>query len=375
MTDVEFLRGMRFSWTKIAQILGISRATLYRRLEEEGVSPHAYYSTISDLQLDHLVQSIKQVHPNDGERMMIGHLAQHNVIVPRARLRASIHRVDPINTAVRRSVTIRRRVYHADGPNSVWHIDGHHKLIRWGFVTHAGIDGYSRTIVYLRCSDNNRAETVMSAFQEAVQKHGLPSKVRSDLGGENADVWRYMVEQHSDSSAIITGASTHNQRVERLWRDVFRCVSVLFYETFYKMEEEGTLDSINQLDLFCLRFVFLKRINSALDSFVESWNNHPVSSARNMTPNQLFIQGAIEQNLVPLCTPPSLPTQPSLYLQQPRDHVRVPQLSFTPCSVLVQIIGTVDCSRESVDFGCDIYQQITTMVGQHLLSGCGNCSF
>ena len=196
---------------------------------------------------------IKQTLPNDGERMMLGHLSQHNVFVPRARLRASIHRVDPINTAILRSVTIRRQVYRADGPNSVWHIDGRHKLIRWGFVTHGGIDGYSRTIVYLRCSDNNRAETVVS-FPASSRETWVPSKLRSDLGVENGEVWRYMVEQHVDSSAVITGASTHNQRIERLWRNVFQCVSVLFYDTFYKLEEEGILDCLNELDLFCLRF-------------------------------------------------------------------------------------------------------------------------
>ena len=106
---------------------------------------------------------------------MIGHLARHGVIVQRARLRASIHRVDPVNTAIRRSVTVRRRVYHAHG---------HHKQISWGLVTSGGSDGHSQTVVFLRCSDNNRADTVMCAFEEAVQKHGLPSKIRSDLGGE-----------------------------------------------------------------------------------------------------------------------------------------------------------------------------------------------
>ena len=71
-------------------------------------------------------------------------------------MRASIHRVDPENTAIRRSVTIRRRVYHVDGPNSLWHVDGNHKLIRWRMVIYGGIDGYSRTVVvFLRCSDNN----------------------------------------------------------------------------------------------------------------------------------------------------------------------------------------------------------------------------
>ena len=46
-----------------------------------------------------------------------------------------------MNTAIR-SVTIRRRVYCVDGPNSLWHIDGHHKLIKWRFVVHGGINGF-----------------------------------------------------------------------------------------------------------------------------------------------------------------------------------------------------------------------------------------
>ena len=42
------------------------------------------------------------------------------------------------------------------GPNSLWHIDGHHKLIRWRIITHGGIDGFSRIPVYLHASGNNR---------------------------------------------------------------------------------------------------------------------------------------------------------------------------------------------------------------------------
>ncbi len=39
------------------------------------------------------------------------------------------------------------------------HINGHHKLINWRFVIHGGIDGFSRSIVYLKCSPNNYAAT------------------------------------------------------------------------------------------------------------------------------------------------------------------------------------------------------------------------
>ena len=45
---------------------------------------------------------------------------------------------------------------------------GHHSLIRWRFVVHGGIDGYSRTIVYLSCATNNTSHTVYKLFQRAV---------------------------------------------------------------------------------------------------------------------------------------------------------------------------------------------------------------
>lgn len=36
MEEIEFLRSVHFSWTKIAEFLGVSRSTLYRRLGEDG---------------------------------------------------------------------------------------------------------------------------------------------------------------------------------------------------------------------------------------------------------------------------------------------------------------------------------------------------
>ena len=112
-------------------------------------------------------------------------------------------------------------------------------------------------------ADNNRASTVLSAFMDAVYIHGLPECIRTDLGRENIEVWRLMVEEHNSTAAVITGSSTHNERIECLWRDVYRCVAVLFYDTFYSLEQEGKLDPLNEIDLFCLHYIYLPRINSA----------------------------------------------------------------------------------------------------------------
>ena len=44
---------------------------------------------------------------------------------------------------------------------------------------------------------------------------------------------------------MITGASMHNQKIERLWRDVFDGVIGFYYELFSFMKENGILDLFN----------------------------------------------------------------------------------------------------------------------------------
>lgn len=175
------------------------------------------------------------------------------------------------------------------------HIDGNHKLIRWRFVIHGGIDGYSRKIVYLHCSTNNRADTVVGLFQQAVEDHGLPSRVRSDMGVENVDVARFMIHNRGlNRKSIITGSSVHNQRIERLWLDVKRAVVRRFHALFYFMEDIGILDPLNETHLYSLHLTFKPRINDALQELTQDWNHHPISSARNMSPHQIWRLGLIE---------------------------------------------------------------------------------
>ena len=69
-------------------------------------------------------------------------------------------------------------------PNAMWHVDGNHKLIRWWLVIHAGVDGFSRTVVFIKCANNNKSVTVLEAFRMGVSQFGIPDCVRSDHGGE-----------------------------------------------------------------------------------------------------------------------------------------------------------------------------------------------
>ena len=372
LEEIEFLRSLRLPYTKIASFLGVSRSTIYRRLQENGISYESKYTDISDSDLDNVIVSIKRDHPNDGERLVIGHLAARSILVPRARVRAAIHRVDPDNTALRRRIALRRRVYHVNGPNSLWHLDGHHKLIKWQMVTHGGIDGYSRTVVFLRCSDNNRAYTMLSAFTSGVEEYGLPERIRTDMGGEMTQVWQYMIEQHNFPNAVIVGSSTHNQGIERLWRDVHRCVGKIYHDLVTQLEDDGFLDPLNETDLYCLHFVFLPRINVMLRSFQESWNNHSLSSAGSLTPNQLFIRGGIEQDLIPNIPHNNQSSQGQF--PTPGDQVPVPRIHFNPCSRLYSQITRHNFPTASCDdFGYDFYKELISIVGRHV-SRCSDCS-
>lgn len=171
-------------------------------------------------------------------------------------------------------------------------MDGNHKLIRWRFVIHGMIDGFSRMVLHLHVAENNKAETVLSMFLQSVDRYGLPSKVRSDMGGENMLVAQYMINhEQRGPGCMITGRSVHNQRIERLWRDVFSDCTGCFYALFYALEESGVLDHNNESDLYALHIVYLDDIEQQLNQFKEGWNRHRMRTCNNRTPTQHWLLG------------------------------------------------------------------------------------
>ncbi len=116
-------------------------------------------------------------------------------------------KVEIVNTESSRNAlppAIQRRTYSVLGPNTLWHVDANHKLIRWRLVIHGCVEGYSRIVTFLCCSNNNWSEAVVESFVNATQKFCTPFRVRTDLGGENVQVWRFMEEvRGADRSSYI----------------------------------------------------------------------------------------------------------------------------------------------------------------------------
>ena len=132
-------------------MLCVSRTTIWRTICQKDGICNQRYTDISDPDLGAVIHDLVTSYPISGLTILFGHVRILGIRVQRERFRLSMIRVDPINVSMRRMRVIRRRICSVPGPNALWHIDGHHSLIRWRMVIHGAIDVYSRLIT------NNRA--------------------------------------------------------------------------------------------------------------------------------------------------------------------------------------------------------------------------
>ena len=238
--------------------------------------------------------------------------------------------------------------------------------------------------MYLYCSNNNCASTVTQLFQRACSLFGVPSRVRSDRGGENVGVCEYMIRTRgTDRGSHIAGPSTHNQRIERLWRDVFRCVCSTFHSLFHHLEEVGDLDPESLCDLYALQSIFVPRINHSLTEFACSWNYHPLRTERNWSPRKIWMNGVLGFDDQYFTTARDVVAEPvpteglEMYGQDPQgplssdieDICTTVTVTGPPCPLNEEdeatFRRTFDSLAPSEDFGIDLYLAARAFVHAH----------
>jgi hypothetical protein len=133
METLDGLLGKNFSVPEIAEMLCVSVRTIRNRMSAYDLAVGSYYTQLTDDELDQHVSDILRQFPNTGYKQMMGHLKSNGLRIGVTRVRESMMRIDPMGIMDRslQLRTIKRRKYTVPCPNALWHIDGHHKLIRY----------------------------------------------------------------------------------------------------------------------------------------------------------------------------------------------------------------------------------------------------
>ena len=89
------------------------------------------YSNLSNDRLDELVKEAIGENKKIGMEGVRAKLKATGVTVQRQRVRNAVEKVDPVGIAIRSlRPKLQRSTYVVAAPNSLWHLDGNHKLIR-----------------------------------------------------------------------------------------------------------------------------------------------------------------------------------------------------------------------------------------------------
>ena len=100
-TQLACMLEKNFTVPQIAGILRVSVRTIRRRMSEYGLSVHALYSQITDIELDIIVTGVQSQFPMCGNRQMQGHFLARGIRVQQHRIREAQRRVDPCGSVMR----------------------------------------------------------------------------------------------------------------------------------------------------------------------------------------------------------------------------------------------------------------------------------
>lgn len=145
------------------------------------------------------------------------------------------------------------------------------------------------------------------------------------------------------------------------------CVIQLFYRLFYYLEEIGWLNPVNDIHLYALHYIYLPRLNKALEEFKYGWNHHGIRTESGHTPEQLFVSGTLRLRHSGMTAVDFFETVDEAYGVEDglaaEDDIILPQLSFHFADEhLQQLRDSINPTANSNNYGIELYQQTLAFI-------------
>jgi putative transposase len=231
--------------TRQAQLLELSRSTVYYRPQPTSDADLALMRQIDALHLDH---------PFAGARMLRDLLRQDGYAVGRKHV-ATLMRIMGIEALYRKTNTSRRHPEHwiypyllrgliIDRPNQVWAMDITYLPMARGFIYLAVVlDWATRRILAWRLSNSLTADFCVDALEEAIARYGAPEIMNTDQGSQftGSEFIGTLERHHIAISMDGKGCWRDNVFVERLWKTIkYEEVYLHAYDTVSAAKESLT---------------------------------------------------------------------------------------------------------------------------------------
>ena len=266
-------RGHKLSLSRQANVVGISRGSLYYR-------PRPVSDV--DLGLMRRIDKLHLEHPFAGGRMMRDLLYQEELITGLTlghRHVSTLMRRMGVQALYRKPNTSQRHPHHrvypyllrglaVTRPNQVWTMDITYIPMARGFVYLAAVmDWCSRKVLAWRVSITMDMAFCLEAVEEALQRYGAPEIFNTDQGSQfTSEVFAGLLTDNGIQISMDgKGGWRDNVFIERLWR------SVKYEEVYLK-----AYDSVSEA-------------RTGIGQYFKFYNvGRPHSSLGRMTPDQFY---------------------------------------------------------------------------------------
>ena len=273
---------------------GLSSRSLRRYCASRGIR---YRGRVTQVHLDDIVRSyVRRVGHSYGRRMMHGMLASQEIHVSQARVRGSLQRVAPIQYASRSRDAIallNPLPYRATYFGEKLHLDQNEKCVMFGVTHVVAVDGFSRKIVgFITIPKKNPILIYDLLFRPLLQSQGLWDQVRVDHGTEFTLI--ITAQQHLSNcrlnqsrEPVLQSLSRQNHRAERIWPEVNQRINYPIKRLLITMENNEEISMGDEVTRFCISWVTIWVMKSAIEHFIQAWNFHRIPGPNGGVPSVL----------------------------------------------------------------------------------------